>query len=468
MADIIVNSYTVASLPAAGTAGRIARVTDSVRGLWMDQGVQWFSLSGATIDVRNFGAVGNGVADDTAALQSALNAGPRRIVYIPPGNYRTTAPLTLPSNTTVRGAGLQASVISVAHNGNGLVSSYPVNTNNAAYVALADFAVICQNGTTTVGFGLYQLAGTYVYVDRLLVRNFTAQIAFDQTEIATIKECVFELLASQCRHCIWLINGPSVTAGSAMGLTNRISIKDCQFNSAVAASGAALIRDDGGLAHSIENCNFNGADYGLIACGVEALRFVGNEVEAQSQTGLLFGSTNFDGAYVGACAAMTVSGNVFVHAAPACISVGTAQGGEITDNVFHGYSTVAINLLTDAIVQLVVESNAKAVRQLNAAVGPFVGPASGAPSRLAAQVLRQRTQTFATSGAITPGARTITPATMGVVNTPEAIIVGSRLLCHNQDSGANPEYVIVTAVAASTFTATFATAKSANFLILGA
>src|SRR3954449_6858949 len=41
------------------------------------------SAEGPTIDVKQSGAVGDGAADDTAALQSALNGG-KRTVVIPP------------------------------------------------------------------------------------------------------------------------------------------------------------------------------------------------------------------------------------------------------------------------------------------------------------------------------------------------------------------------------------------------
>lgn len=57
--------------------------------------------------VKVFGAVGDGVADDTAALQAAIASG--QSLYIPPGQYRITASLrvTSPLNDgqTVRGAG---------------------------------------------------------------------------------------------------------------------------------------------------------------------------------------------------------------------------------------------------------------------------------------------------------------------------------------------------------------------------
>lgn len=58
-------------------------------------------------DVRRFGVVGDGVTDDTAALQAALNSGITDIV-VPPGTYLTTSTLTLAANTKVRGVGRPA------------------------------------------------------------------------------------------------------------------------------------------------------------------------------------------------------------------------------------------------------------------------------------------------------------------------------------------------------------------------
>jgi polygalacturonase len=55
-----------------------------------------FPADSAVINVKTeFGAVGNGVADDTAALQAAFDAscgvgGPTRVVFIPNGTYRLT------------------------------------------------------------------------------------------------------------------------------------------------------------------------------------------------------------------------------------------------------------------------------------------------------------------------------------------------------------------------------------------
>lgn len=68
---------------------------------------------GGRVDVRVFGAVGDGVADDRAAIQAAIDhaANVGLEVYIPPGTYYVTPDpdtnvgLSVPSNLTIRGAG---------------------------------------------------------------------------------------------------------------------------------------------------------------------------------------------------------------------------------------------------------------------------------------------------------------------------------------------------------------------------
>jgi len=47
------------------------------------------------VNVKDFGAVGDGVADDTAAIQAAINAGGNRSIYIPQGTYKVTDKITI-------------------------------------------------------------------------------------------------------------------------------------------------------------------------------------------------------------------------------------------------------------------------------------------------------------------------------------------------------------------------------------
>ncbi len=59
-----------------------------------------------TVSVKDFGAVGNGVADDTAAIQAAFNSLDPVLggnLLFPPGRYRITATINLPITTSGTG-----------------------------------------------------------------------------------------------------------------------------------------------------------------------------------------------------------------------------------------------------------------------------------------------------------------------------------------------------------------------------
>lgn len=60
-----------------------------------------------SITPQDFGAVGDGVADDTTAFQNALAAAAGGELRIPAGQYKLTAGLTVPVTTRIRGAGMK-------------------------------------------------------------------------------------------------------------------------------------------------------------------------------------------------------------------------------------------------------------------------------------------------------------------------------------------------------------------------
>ncbi|MEW2570507.1 glycosyl hydrolase family 28-related protein [Streptomyces sp. NPDC047070] len=92
---------------------------DGITGMWADTGGTsraWIEAHNVTSDeaaagsvrdwlnVRDFDAKGDGVADDTVAIQAALAACPMGgIVYLPAGAYRTNEPLTIPPAVTLMG-----------------------------------------------------------------------------------------------------------------------------------------------------------------------------------------------------------------------------------------------------------------------------------------------------------------------------------------------------------------------------
>jgi len=72
--------------------------------------VTYSMIADNVVNAKDFGAVGNNVADDTAALQAALNAAQGNTLFIPAGSYKVTSALTVPKNikivgSTMRGQG---------------------------------------------------------------------------------------------------------------------------------------------------------------------------------------------------------------------------------------------------------------------------------------------------------------------------------------------------------------------------
>lgn len=101
-----------------------------------------------SVNVKDYGVKGDGIADDTAAIQKALDAtkGAPGVVHLPAGKYRITKTLLVPDGATLIGEGVRwensATQIVVTEPGHaairlhhvsavkGLCISYPNNRNN--------------------------------------------------------------------------------------------------------------------------------------------------------------------------------------------------------------------------------------------------------------------------------------------------------------------------------------------------
>jgi len=106
-----------------------------------------------TVSVKDFGAVGDGVTDDTAAIQAAVNAA--RTVLIPNGIYKTTSALTLSiDGQSIIGSGIYTTIIKKSFNGTGILIT-------GARAAVTDLIL---QGTTFTGDGIKILANaTHLY-----------------------------------------------------------------------------------------------------------------------------------------------------------------------------------------------------------------------------------------------------------------------------------------------------------------
>ena len=70
------------------------------------------------VSVKDFGAVGDGVTDDTVAIQAALNSGAKRVLA-PAGTYRFST-LTMPADVELLGEGIDVTIFSTTTSGNAI------------------------------------------------------------------------------------------------------------------------------------------------------------------------------------------------------------------------------------------------------------------------------------------------------------------------------------------------------------
>ncbi len=117
--------------------------------------------SGVWFDVRAYGAKGDGVTDDTVAIQAALdaaNAAGGGKVFLPAGTYISTT-LTMPSKVTLAGSGIETTIIQSK------------STTNVDLIKGKDFDSL--TGTANTG-GIYAFRIENITLDGNKANNATA------------------------------------------------------------------------------------------------------------------------------------------------------------------------------------------------------------------------------------------------------------------------------------------------------
>lgn len=143
------------------------------------------------INVKDFGAKGDGATDDTAALNAAMTAASGKCLRLPSGTYLTTTGLRIPSNTSVIGAGIGATIIKLADSAPSAVNAVTNAANQwnhksdqasieSAQAANSGNANICLKDLTVDGNGRREVEGysgcaiQFCNVDGLRVENVEA------------------------------------------------------------------------------------------------------------------------------------------------------------------------------------------------------------------------------------------------------------------------------------------------------
>lgn len=208
--------YTVQTGPAPGTPVQLS-LQD-----WMDQ----FAT------VKDFGAVGDGVADDTAAINRALyqlycrevNPAIRRSLFFPAGVYLVTGTIIVPPYATLLGEGLNNSIIQMTA---GSSARYVMQTGDSLQQIGVD---IGTNGATPP---------RSITIENMSFQSLTSLVSMESIAlIDRASECIFNQVSFAGPFTTTTITDP-VTRGNTACIqfdssnalvTQQIKFNNCSFS----------------------------------------------------------------------------------------------------------------------------------------------------------------------------------------------------------------------------------------------
>ena len=178
-----------------------------------------------TVSVLDFGATGNGTTDDTVSIQNALysfldgSVANRKILYFPPGQYKTTTVLNIPPYAVIKGAGKEKSIIvstsstNVFKTVNSSTTRTTVNVatstsldsaggNQSRYIEISDISIDMSATTTTTALEL-DICANSIFKNIKLIGSWTNGTARSNAQkdtginmtsngVATCKNNIFE------------------------------------------------------------------------------------------------------------------------------------------------------------------------------------------------------------------------------------------------------------------------------------
>jgi hypothetical protein len=168
---------------------------------------------GGAFNVKAFGAVGDGVADDTEALQSAIDAAVAALggrVLIPAGNYRTTSTLYIRERVTIEGAlgalnyGNSAITLDTSDD---IVALHIGRESSTEIWDVRIYGLSVARKTFDVTDGDLNTSGTGIYMDHVSEGRFVeVSAAGFRTgwDFNTVSICEFDYCkAYYCKYGLW-------------------------------------------------------------------------------------------------------------------------------------------------------------------------------------------------------------------------------------------------------------------------
>jgi hypothetical protein len=318
------------------------------------------SLAEIAINVKSYGAKGDGTSDDTTSIQNAINVSPvGSTIFFPAGTYMISSPIVILPNRTYQGTGWGSTIKQM--NGKNLAQmiQFADQTSQHTNAIIKDLQLDGNktNNTTTATAGLYLFGLLNSMLYRVRVQNCKGNgiwIDGNNTYNASTNHVVDCWAYNNTGYGIYLA-GACIDAhvlGGDYGLNYNcaayIAGSSCSIRDAVfwgSQSGTCFYIS--GVGNQITNCNIEGAaGHGVEVHGNHNF-LIGNKIYDNANISADYGL--YDGIYVNGTSGSYVE-NV--------ILIGNQIWGGMTSGT-SGYYRYAINLDT---YHKNCECNANAVR----------------------------------------------------------------------------------------------------------
>lgn len=200
--------------------------------------VTYSMIEGAVVNVLDYGAVGDGSTDDTAAIQAAIDAieatTTRSSLYLPSGIYKTTAKLEISTR-----------FMQIIGDGMGRAVGSTTNIQGGTAILYAGAALSATEGVITADAGVGTTRGLQVKDLSILCQYNANGLYLDGCDMAEIDNVYIDsplkgivldtsCYSSQIRRCE--IYDPQTGGIELIDSNHAVRIENCRFNSSSATT----------------------------------------------------------------------------------------------------------------------------------------------------------------------------------------------------------------------------------------
>jgi len=266
-------SNLITNNPAGQAIGNFVLSNDGVNLKWK---------ANTVLDVTNYGAKGDGITDDTAAIQSAIDAAINGgTIFLPRGVYMVTGLVIRNKGTNILGDGRWASRI-VRLSGTSPIITMSGSGTKIGHLRYASVNNIMLSGNYMPGVIIQSYyADTNLFGQINFIHTVGKAIDFVEVWDTRFNECAWEDCGSTTDACVSLRNSTAPgTFGFSDDNTNQIYFASCRWESF--RNGA--LRLDGTFGGSTEMLN----GVFLVSCKMESIVAAGPFIQTTDNTTVIF------------------------------------------------------------------------------------------------------------------------------------------------------------------------------------